>query len=325
MTVASRSCAETGATAPLHFPRSTLVGIRPILHLMRRLLLVLVLAAVLVSSGAGVPRALGLPATAPLVASARRAIQTATRALPGPIRCRDCWRPRIGTSWQWQLSEPPKARALLEVGMLDVDGFESSRRLVARMHEQGTRAVCYLSAGSWERWRPDAGRFPDDVLGRSNGWPGERWLDVRRLDVLAPLMAARIRMCDRKGFDGVEFDNVDGYTNRTGFALTGADQLRFNAWLANRAHRAGLATFLKNDLEQVRRLLPYFDAALNEQCHQYGECGRLAPFVRAGKPVFGVEYELHVTKFCPAANRRNFDFLRKRLSLDAWRVPCRGP
>jgi hypothetical protein len=34
------------------------------------------------------------------------------------------------------------------------------------------------------------------------------------------------RKCQKAGFDGVEFDNVDGYTNATSLPLTGRDQLR---------------------------------------------------------------------------------------------------
>lgn len=39
--------------------------------------------------------------------------------------------------------------------------------------------------------------------------------------------------------DLLDLDDVDGYENRTGFPLTGADQLRFNVFLANGAHRKG--------------------------------------------------------------------------------------
>jgi hypothetical protein len=130
--------------------------------------------------------------------------------------------------------------------------------------------------------------------------------------------------CVRKGFDGVEFDNVDGYQNDTGFPLTGADQLRYDVFLANQAHRRGLTAFLKNDLGQIAKLVGYFDAALNEQCHQYHECAALDTFVDAGKPVFGVEYALETSAFCPQANTHDFNFLRKRLALGPWRVPCRG-
>jgi hypothetical protein len=136
-------------------------------------------------------------------------------------------------------------------------------------------------------------------------------------------MQARLDVCDTKGFDAVEFDNVDGYQNRTGFPLTGADQLRYDVFLANQAHRRGMSAVLKNDLGQVRTLLPYFDFALNEQCFQYHECDKLTPFVDAGKAVFGVEYHLDTADFCPDANAMDFNFLKKKLSLRAWRVPCR--
>jgi hypothetical protein len=267
-----------------------------------------------------------VPLGAPGVSGAARLAERirAVRTLPTPVDCPGCWHPGLRVAWQWQLQSPPKPANLLDVRMYDVDGFEAKAFLVAAMHERRIKAVCYLSAGSWEDFRPDADEFPDAVLGRSNGWPGERWLDIRQLDVLGPIMAARLDMCAAKGFDAVEFDNVDGYRNDTGFPLTGAQQLRYDAFLANEAHLRGMSALLKNDLGQIAALLPYFDAALNEQCHQYAECGRLTQFVDAGKPVFGVEYKLDVADFCPNANERNFNFLKKKLALDAWRAPCRG-
>lgn len=260
-----------------------------------------------------------LPATANVGGS-----RTA-RPLPAPVHCTGCWTPALRVSWQWQLARPPKRSELLDVRMYDIDGFETTRALVGMLHRRGSKAVCYLSAGSRESWRPDADRFPAAVVGRPlDGWPGEKWLDVRRLDVLRPIMESRIDMCARKGFDGVEFDNVDAYQQRTGFPLSGADQLRYNVFLANQAHRRGLTAFLKNDIGQAARLLPYFDAALNEECHHYKECSYLNKFVAAGKPVFGVEYDLKTAAFCPSSNRHDFNFLKKRLALGTWRVPCRG-
>ena len=242
--------------------------------------------------------------------------------LPDPVPCPGCWAPALETSWQWQLQGPIDTS--FDVDMYDVDGFEVPRGVVGSLHDDGSAVVCYISAGSWERWRPDARRFPASVLGRSNGWPGERWLDIRRRAVLRSIMERRLDMCARKGFDAVEFDNVDVYANDSGFPLRGRDQLRYNVLLAKAAHRRGLSALLKNDLGQIRTLLPFFDAALNEQCHQFGECGRLDPFVEAGKAVFGVEYKLETDEFCVAANDRDFNFLKKRLALGPWRVPCRG-
>jgi hypothetical protein len=231
------------------------------------------------------------------------------------------WRPPPHTTWQWQLSTPIDRSVAAE--MFDIDLFDNSRSVVRSLHRQGAHVVCYLSAGSVERGRPDTSAFPAAVIGDPlEGWPGERWLDVRRLDVLGPIMKRRLNLCRKKGFDAVEADNVDGYDNGSGFPLTGADQLRYNRFLARAAHARGLSIGLKNDVAQAAALEPSFDWALNEQCFQYHECGRLRPFVRAGKAVFVAEYELDTSEFCSRAQASGLMAMRKRLDLDAWRQPC---
>jgi hypothetical protein len=231
------------------------------------------------------------------------------------------WHPKAHTTWQWQLS------GRLDLGapaaMYDVDLYDTPASVVRALHRRGRRAVCYISAGTYERGRPDAAGFPDAVLGRTlDDWPGERWLDVRAIAALAPIMNRRLDLCAAKGFDGVEADNVDGYANDSGFPLTAGDQLIYNRYLARAAHARGLAIGLKNDLDQVGALAPAFDFAVNEQCFQYRECGRLRPFVQAGKPVFNVEYDLATSAFCAQAEGLGFMSMRKRLSLGAWREPC---
>ena len=79
-------------------------------------------------------------------------------------------------------------------------------------------------------------------------------------------------LCRQRGFDGVEADNVDGYSNATGFPLTAADQLAYNRFLARAAHARGLSIGLKNDLAQVAELEPDFDFAVNEECFAFSEC-----------------------------------------------------
>jgi hypothetical protein len=230
--------------------------------------------------------------------------------------------PPPGTSWQWQLTG--EIDTSYDVIMYDIDLFEAPISTIESLHNDGRIVICYLSAGSWEEWRSDADLFPDSVKGNDlAGWPGEQWLDVRKLDVLGPIIEGRMDLAAQKGCDGVEPDNVDGYNNETGFPLTFEDQIAYNTWVADQAHERGLSVGLKNDLDQVSELLPFFDWALNEQCFQYDECGLLTPFIQAGKAVFGVEYELQPEDFCPQANAMNFDFLKKHLELDAWRVACR--
>ncbi len=237
------------------------------------------------------------------------------------LQPQDRWLPGPRTTWQWQLSGP--LDLAVEADMFDIDLFDHPRSVVTALRARGARVVCYMSAGSVERGRPDTGAFPASVIGRPlAGWPGERWLDIRRLDVLGPIMERRLDLCREKGFDGVEPDNVDGYANRSGFRLTAADQLRYNRFLAAAAHDRGLSVGLKNDLDQVAALEPDFDWALNEQCFQYDECDRLRPFVRSGKAVFVAEYELAPEAFCAAAEASGLMAMRKRLALDAWRQPC---
>jgi hypothetical protein len=228
--------------------------------------------------------------------------------------------PPPGSTWQYQLSGTLDLE--VEADVFDVDGFETKASQVAELHDLGRYAICYISAGAWERWRPDASDFPKRLLGKPNGWPGERWLDVRRLRALKPILRDRMDMCETKGFDAVEFDNVDGFRNRTGWPLKGKHQLRFNRFLAGAAHARGLAAGLKNDLPQIDILVDDFDFAINEQCWQYRECGRLRPFTEAGKAVFNVEYRLSRSEFCDKSSERGFGSIRKRLSLRVWRRAC---
>jgi outer membrane biosynthesis protein TonB len=255
------------------------------------------------------------------IALAAMATRAAAPASAAPQAGADAvWRPAPQTTWQWQLAGPIDRS--FDVQMYDVDLFDTDAPTVAALRAQGRKAICYMNAGAWENWRPDAAQFPDALKGRTNGWAGEQWLDIRNLAAIGPIMDARMDLCKAKGFDGIEPDNVDGYTNNTGFPLTYADQIRYNTFLANAAHARGLSVGLKNDLGQVNDLLPLFDWALNEECARYRECSALAPFIAAGKAVFHVEYTGEPAAFCPAVLALGFSSLKKHLGLDAYRVAC---
>ncbi|CAN5636641.1 hypothetical protein BH24ACT21_BH24ACT21_06230 [soil metagenome] len=43
-------------------------------------------------------------------------------------------------------------------------GFDTSKRTVDRIHDNSSKAICYVDVGAWENWRPDK-KFPKSVLG----------------------------------------------------------------------------------------------------------------------------------------------------------------
>jgi hypothetical protein len=199
--------------------------------------------------------------------------------------------PTPGTTWQIQFSGTIDTD-VDGVEVYDLDMEETDATVVAGIHGRGDKAICYVNAGAWERWRDDKNAFPKRVLGKPlDGWPGERWLDIRKINRLRPIMEARMDRCAEKGFDGIEFDNVDGYQNSSGFPLKKSHQIAYNEMLASSAKARGLAPGLKNALGIVDQLVDDYAFAINEQCLQYNECDRLVPFIEANKAVFHIEYK----------------------------------
>lgn len=198
------------------------------------------------------------------------------------------WRPQIGDTWQWQLRGT--LNSTYAVNVYDIDLFDTPPAVLNALKTQGRRVVCYFSAGSSENWRADFSKFQPADMGKAlASWPGENWLDIRSVNV-RNIMMKRLDLAKSKGCDGVEPDNVDGFANDSGFALTADMQLDFNRFIASEAHARGLSVALKNDVRQIGQLVGDFDFAVNEECHQFNECAGYAAFVNAGKAVFNAEY-----------------------------------
>ncbi len=237
----------------------------------------------------------------------------------------------MGDTWQWQLQGTVNTG--YDADVYDIDLFDSSAVLIQGLHNAGRYVVCYFSAGSYEDWRPDAGDFTSADLGNSlDGWPGERWLDIGSANV-RNIMAARLDLAVQKGCDGVEPDNVDGYSNATGLPLTAAGQLDYNRFLAQQAHQRNLVVALKNDVDQAAALVDDFDFTVNEECHAYSECDALNVFIDAGKPVFNAEYDSQYVnngsarqQLCADALAKGFSTLVLPLGLDdSFRYSCGAP
>jgi hypothetical protein len=285
------------------------------------------------------------------------------------------WQPAPGARWQYQLESSNRELAAsggIDVGIcvraasggacvrpqvFDIDLYQDGRisgndhtvntAAVDAIHSRGAHAVCYLSAGTAERFRPDYPKYvrfdrriDHRLLGKpfSDRFSNEYWLNINngrgQRDFVLRQVASRTRECAEAGFDAVEYDVVDAYAQGrrvTGWRIRPHTQLVFDRALARIGHENGLSVGLKNDLGQVPKLEPRFDFAINEQCFQYRECTNnpspgYKAFTRAGKAVFQVEYRIPPKRFCGDANRLGISSIKKArdFSLDAkpW-VPCR--
>jgi hypothetical protein len=248
--------------------------------------------------------------------------QPAARALAGSA---GRWVPSPGTTYQIQYDGT--YTTTIPADVYDVDMFDAPVKYIQQLHAMGRKVVCYISVGTWENWRPDAGAFPKSVLGKPDGgWPGERWLDVTQTQILEPIMAARLQECKKKGFDGVDPDNIDGYQNKTGFTITPQQQLAYDTWVAQEAHALGLTADQKNDNNQVAQLSGVFDYAVTEQCWTQGWCGQFAVYTARGALVIDIEYGTPPARFaakaCADVAKYDENAILKHLSLNAWIVTC---
>lgn len=243
---------------------------------------------------------------------------------PGPSPVASWWKPAPGLKMHIQFVGTIDYGQ--NVNVYDVDVFDTPTAKITELKNRGVKVICYFSAGSYEDWRSDAKDFPTTVLGKDMaGWPGEKWLDVRQVSSLMPIMKKRMELAKSKGCDAVDPDNMDGYTNDTGWkgTITYAHQLTYNKAIAEQAHALGLAVGLKNDLEQIKDLADLYDFAINESCMDYNECDYLKGFsVDRNKAVFAIDYNVKSTATCNKAKSIKMDIVFKSRDLDGNNVFC---
>jgi hypothetical protein len=171
-------------------------------------------------------------------------------------------------------------------------------------------SICYVNAFQTqddERGvdRPDErSNWPAKLvlrrLGDDPNWGGEYLVDISsaaKRARAADWVQQMIRVCADKGFDAVEYDNLDSWTRFDGTPIEdrvpfGKEQaIRYAKALTKRAHALGLAVAQKNTLQLSRRQSRArigFDFAIGEECARYRECGDWAP--RFGNHVIDIEY-----------------------------------
>jgi endo-alpha-1,4-polygalactosaminidase (GH114 family) len=238
------------------------------------------------------------------------------------------WQPAAADNltWQWQLQGEIDTSFDVDVYNLDIDApIEKIQELKSR----DVRLICYFSAGTVEAWRPDAGLFPEAIIGEQyEDLSDERWIDYGNFELFADIMRARMDTCKAKGFDAIETDNVDAhnYESRdengnvvnigTNFMMSLDESIAYIRWLADEAHARGLSIGLKNAEEMAPDVVADVDWMLTEDCYVDNWCQAASVFVENNKPVFMTEYEDLLPDFTPACE------LAKSLGYFAiWRDP----
>ena len=171
-------------------------------------------------------------------------------------------------------------------------------------------SICYVNAFQTEPDtegvdRPDeASNWPSELvlseLGDDPDWDGEYLIDLATpvsRQTAAGWVEQMIQTCADKGFDAVEFDNLDSWTRFEGTPI--ADRVPFGPTeaadyamlLTATAHASGMAAAQKNTLALAATTVAGigFDFLIIEQCGQLGECATAAGLY--GDEVLAIEYE----------------------------------
>lgn len=227
------------------------------------------------------------------------------------------WKPTPGLSWNYVLGDDKFELSKEKATVIDVD-YNKSASEIKKYHDAGKKVICYFSGGTVEDWRDDYKEF-EKVSGliqnEYDDWPGEYWLDIRKSG-LRPILKKRMKVAIEKNCDGIEVDNLDGYSvNKNHWDIKESDVVDFAKWLGNTAHELGISIGLKNIPGLIGKLESYFDFAINESCIEHSECGLYKPFLNNNKAVFGITYgdfNSKLNSLCKNLNGLNISMIVKK-------------
>lgn len=211
------------------------------------------------------------------------------------------------------LPPPPHARFDYQIGG-DYD-LPEGVEVVSRDWFMGTApedvyAICYVNAFQTQDDEEDVERpdersaWPADLvlleLGDDPNWGGEYLVDISTPEQRAHAAAwleQMVATCAAKGFEAVEYDNLDSWTrfdetpmeDRVPFGRE--DAIAYAELLADLAHGYGLAAAQKNTVElepAIARDRIGFDFVIAEECGTWDECQGYVDVY--GDHVIAIEY-----------------------------------
>jgi hypothetical protein len=264
-----------------------------------------------------------------------------------------------GPEWQWELDHPLRVGNATDMGtaatnaagqvaadptVFDIDGIENPASTVTALHKLGDKAICYIEIGSAGNYyaAADEGipvtyyaqlKAAGDLGAKMAGYP-EYYVNVNSPSTVSIIESMIRQQCAAKGFDAVEPDIGDSYTDKNGFGITEVQNAAYDNTLGTYAHSLGLAWGEKNgDQDPSFAMLqePVADFLLTEECNYYHTCaGVTAPYVAAHKLVLNAEYTddwgtsrvADLKKFCSADIAGGIDGVLFTSALSGQHHPC---
>jgi hypothetical protein len=259
--------------------------------------------------------------------------------------------PNNGPEFRWELDHALNLGSASDMGgagpngLFDIDGIVNPASTVAALHRLGDKVICYIEVGSAGNYysAADEGipvtyyaqlQAAGDLGNAMPGYP-EKYLNINATSTVSIIESMIRQQCAAKGFDAVEPDIDDSYTDDTGYPITEAENEAYDETLGAYAHSLGLAWGQKNgdnDPAFSQALEPTTDFLLTEECRFYQTCGIVTPpYVRAGKLVLDAEYTddwgsdtaTDLGKFCSADISSGIDGTLFTTALSGQRNPCR--
>jgi hypothetical protein len=153
--------------------------------------------------------------------------------------------PNNGPEWQWELDHPLRVGNAADMGagatnaagavaanptVFDIDGIENPASTVTALHNLGDKVICYIEIGSAGNYysAADQGipvtyfaqlKAAGDLGAKMAGYP-EYYLNVNSASTVSIVESMIHQQCAAKGFDAVEPDIGDSYTDNNGSATT---------------------------------------------------------------------------------------------------------
>ncbi len=281
---------------------------------------------------------------------------TASAAAPSPVACDAtkgaCWKPALNARWQYQLQG---VTAYASTGYINVNVSAvpytrwRSREAVCLRHRPVSGPVArWEQLDDQQRRRdrhPRSGResallhqrglvgelatgrecvFPASVLGSKNGWPGEKWLDIRQTSVLLPIMESRVQKCVTVVTTGSS--GTTSTATRTGTGFLSRLPIRSTTIRSCEPRAQVRLDGRAEERRRARRTSPPISTMPStSSVSSTNECTNYTTyFVANSKAVFQVEHMGSTSKFCPAANAANRNAILKSVNLfDTPYTPCR--